>query len=565
MAVIFNSFYRMVKKGNLQAMPAPCDPETPDVPWHVDKVREMASGLARIGFTDVLYPVLTMAQGGSSPNADGYGKQFDYDFGDARPTRWGYRKDTMRSVASCRVAGLRVLSDMVIHQYDGGDNGVYSEPMFPKHPACFVGPPPRVPADPVFDAEGNAAFGDMVAYVNGRPKGYMLDGIIAAINTQRRAFDLDGYRLDDTKGENAAVSREIIAATGGYVFGECFTGNRGELEAWVQQTSGYAGALDFSFHWALQAVCDRGASFRTLEDAGLSAIDPAHAVTFVDTGDTDNNDGENIKFNKLWAYVLILTTEGTPMVYARDYLAEPNCYGLKPEIDTMVWINRAFAFGKTQTRFLDDNAFVYTRDGDGGQYGWSGGLLVGLNGDPIATRTLTVATGFGPHVQLHDYTGHGWDVWTDGDGLATITIPPNVNGSAKSYVCYARADVEYAPPINRRSTTQEIVGDQRLSVKPVRNGAQTLPYPLYCAKSSHLRVSLEMDKAGVSSSATVEVQLTDPKGTKKSLGRITGGAPKQLEGEIDDEGWYSLHLIGALLPEAGLKYNLNATYMGAAR
>ena len=562
MAVMYNSFYRMVKDGVLQVMPAPCDRETPGAPWHVDKVREMASGLAKVGFTDLLYPVLTMAQGGCAPNSDGYGKQFDYDFGDTRPTRWGLRKDTMRSVSACRAAGLRVLSDVVIHQYDGGDNGVYPEPMFPKHPSCFAGPPPRVPADPVFDSEGNAAFGDMVAYVNGRPKGYMLDGAIAAIRAQRSAFDLDGYRLDDTKGENAAVSKTILAATVGYVFGECFTGNPGELDSWVMQTGGRASTLDFTLHWALQAVCDQGASFRTLDGAGFAAIDPAHAVTFVDTGDTDNNDGESIKFNKLWGYVLILTTEGTPLVYSRDYLPEPNCYGLKPQIDNLVWINRTFAFGRTETRFVDDDAFAYTRDGDGGQWGWSGGLLVGLNRNPIAARTLTVQTGFGPHAPLHDYTGHAPDVWTDATGLATITIPSNVDGSAQSYVCYARAGVRYTVPITRRSTTQVYIGDERLSVKPVRNGTQTLLYPIYCARGSRLQLALQVE--AVTEAATVRVEVIDPSGSVRSWGTARGATAASFEAEVSDEGWCTLQLVGAQLPVDGANYTLSATYMGAA-
>ncbi len=306
MAVIFNSFWRHRKNGSVQGMPAPVDPDTPHAPWHVDKLRMLAPELARAGFTGILFPVLTKAQGGSAPDADGYGKQFDYDLGNTSPTRWGHLEDLLRSVAASRAAGLMNLSDVVIHQYDGGDQGVYSEAMFPKHPSCFVGPPPRVPVDPVFDQAGNQAFGDMVAYVNGLPKHYMLEGIIKAIRFQMSLLALDGYRLDDTKGENAAVSKRVIEATGGYVFGECFTGDPGELERWLAETDRRAATLDFTLHFTLKAVCE-GGSFRALERAGLAGIDPGRAVTFVDTADTDGDDSENIKVNKLWAYLMILT------------------------------------------------------------------------------------------------------------------------------------------------------------------------------------------------------------------------------------------------------------------
>jgi hypothetical protein len=54
--------------------------------------------------------------------------------------------------------GLDVYADVVLHQYYGGNNGTYKylgadgktqNGRFPKLPPCFVGPPPRVPVDPV--------------------------------------------------------------------------------------------------------------------------------------------------------------------------------------------------------------------------------------------------------------------------------------------------------------------------------------------------------------------------------------------------------------------------------
>ncbi len=473
MAVIYNSFYRMMKNGTLQVMPAPVDKETPNAPWHAVKMSQMAEDLARAGFTHILWPPLCKAQGGSANNSDGYGKLDDYDLGTKDqawgvPTRWGTAEQVRQAVAIGHSYGLAHLSDMVIHQYDGGNNGDYAYPgadgktmngRFPKHPSCFVGAPPRVAVDPVFDANGNSAFGDMVSYVHSTPLHYMLDEMIASIQWQLQTLGLDGFRLDDTKGENAAVTRAILDAPiirDGYCFGECFTGNMQELEAWVQQMNGRNATLDFGLHFTLQAVCDHGASCYMLDGAGFTSLDPGHSITFVETADTDQNSGENITSNKLLAYAYLLAIEGTPMVYAGDYL--PERYGLKPWIDNLVWIHRTFAYGRTITRYVDESVIVLNRDGDGGEYGWSGGLLAAMNWDTWNARVITCATSFGADVQLHDYTGHHEDIWTDSNGNVSFTIPSNAYGGGESYLFFAPAGVENPVTIVSRKTTQVFFG-----------------------------------------------------------------------------------------------------------
>ena len=80
---------------------------------------------------------------------------------------------------------------------------------------------------------------------------------------------------------------------------------------------------------------------------------PLNAVTFVDNPDTDLSPGEQIIGNKLLAYVFILTTEGYPFVFHKDYADEPGCYGLKRWIDNLVWIHENLADGPTTTRWND--------------------------------------------------------------------------------------------------------------------------------------------------------------------------------------------------------------------
>ena len=577
MAIIFNSFYRMTVGGELQVAPAPVDKNTPDAPWYTDKIAAMARELASIGFTDILWPVLTKAQGGSAPNADGYGKYDDYDLGSkdqcySRPTRWGSVDQLRRAIAATRAAGLRNLSDIVIHQYDGGAAGAYHylgadgkslTGRFPKHPSCFVGPAPGVPADPVFDAEGNMAFGDMVSYVNSTPQNYMRDGIIAAIQWQIESLDLDGFRLDDTKGENAAVTRYLLNAPvirDLYVFGECFTGNPAELERWVDEVG--AATLDFQLHFALQAVANNGASCVTLDGAGFTTWNPARSVTFADTGDTDGKNGESIISNKLLVYAYLLTVEGTPMVYARDYLQEPNCYGLKPWIDNLVWINRTFAFGHTTTRFVDNTLIVLNRDGDGGSFGWSGGLLTAINFGPM-TRTVTCATGFGPNRHLHDYTGHAsHDVWTDGEGNVTLTVPGNYFGGGQSFCCFAPAGVDAPIPITPRPATQAFFGAADLDLPPAINGPQTLSQSIFCARDTAVSVKLTADHTGWTSTSRLVARVTGPDLRELAECRQSRSASFTFGGKVSQAGWHTITLTGENLPAAGSPFKLSVTYTG---
>lgn len=191
MVIIYNSLYRMLKDGSLQVMPAPVDKDTPKVLWEAARARNMAPTLARYGCGAWLWPPLTMSQSGSTFNADGYGKQYDLNVGQwpNRPIRWGTAQDIQHANTVLHEQAMMVLEDVVIHQYDGGypsqtyteigENGKPDSTLFQKNPGCFV---PKASADPVFDPQGNYSFGDLVSYLNSKPKGYMLDGVIRAIN-----------------------------------------------------------------------------------------------------------------------------------------------------------------------------------------------------------------------------------------------------------------------------------------------------------------------------------------------------------------------------------------------
>ena len=197
--------------------------------------------------------------------------------------------------------------------------------------------------------------------------------------------------------------------------------------------NGRSSAFDFPLKFVLNSMCNNPGRFNMadLDHVGLAGISPMNAVTFVENHDTDLSSAQKIVTNKILGYAYILTSEGYPCVYYRDYDTGPDGYKLQPKIDNLIWIHEKLAAGPTQQRWKDFDVFAYERLG--GRH-----LLTGLNNDPGTSRTITVATGFGPHVALHDYTGHAPDAATDGNGNVTITIPRK-DGGAGYASCYSAA------------------------------------------------------------------------------------------------------------------------------
>ena len=486
------------------------------IPWWWDHLASQANAFRRAGFTAIWLPPALKTNAGAFPGADGYGPFDDYDLGSknqffSTPTRFGSREQLQRCAAMMRANGIDVYLDVVLHHRDGGNRFVYryqgadgtaGTGRFPKEPKCFF---PNVPRDPIAGpASDDFGFGDELAPINAQPKGYVSNGLIDAVDWQTRALDAQGYRLDDTKGLAVEFVKNFLdskAMGGKFVVGEYFDGNPDTLNWWVWNSgmNGRAATFDFSTRFALQAMCNNGSRWdmTQLDHIGFIGRDPMHAVSFVENHDTDLN--SPIIWNKLLAYVYILTSEGYPCVYYKDYSTDAGCYGMKSQLDTLIWIHENLANGATQFRWKDYQFVVFERLGEPN-------LLVGLNNDTAnGWKTVTVQTSFGPNVHLHDYSGHSGDVWTNAQGNVTIGIPQNDNGSG--YVCYSRAGLDKPNNVQRYATTQVFEGAPDLDIGPAIGGQDTTISRIWCdagfpvelrpeTAASHLVFSL-IDPAGV--------------------------------------------------------------------
>jgi len=151
--------------------------------------------------------------------------------------------------------------------------------------------------------------------------------------------------------------------------------NAGNTLNWVNQANqGNAnpvGAFDFPLRELLKNLCDQyGFSLRNLV-GGESILQKQNyrAVTFVENHDL-RDEGRPIANDKLLAYSYILTHEGYPCVFWKDYYNfNLALEGTPNGIAALVAAHEKYAGGATSILYLDDNLYIMQRRGHGSQPG----------------------------------------------------------------------------------------------------------------------------------------------------------------------------------------------------
>lgn len=553
------------RRGASISVPAPFDDGGPNVPWWYDRISQLAHDWAANGVTDVLFPNPLKTNAGAYRGADGYGAYDDYDIGSkvtsqfgGKPTRFGTDEQLRRAIAICHANGLNVYLDHVMHQRMGGNNGVYryssatgkDNGRFPKDAPCFRGAPPRVPEDPVPSPPDDFSFGDQLCPINGKPHDYVATGLMEAGDWLIRTLGVQGARLDDMKGMNQGFMQRWMqygAMNGKWFFGEYASGNRDDTNWWVGQVNGLASAFDFNFHYEMaQPMCNNagdGSFFMGwLAGRGMIGNNPMKAVPFVESMDSDTNGFATIVSNKELGYGLLLGGEGLPVVYIRDYLQEPDCYGLKRPIDNLMWCHQKLANGPTVPRLTTDaKVYVFERTG------WPN-LLVALNNDVWNPNwhTVTVQTNFGPNVEIKDYTGHNQShAWTDWQGRVTIGVPPGANGVG--YGMWSRVGQDGPIVVGGMSTTQTFFGADDLDIGPATNKLATVGR-IWVAKGTDIAHQLSL--RAQDNDVQVNLTLTGPTGQALSKWHTT------------TEGWHEISIQSSNLTAAkpSIPFWLTVTY-----
>ena len=557
--------------GDRITVPAPST--TPGAPWLLDFLAGEARRLREAGFSAIQLPPVSKAQGGAGEGCDGYGVFDRRDIGSknqqgSMPTRYGSADLLRRFVANAHAEGLDVYFDIVLHQLIGenggpgvfrylGANGAPNAGRGPMHAGCFRGvPPANRPEDAVPVPADDFEFGRELVYQNCDPPGYTIEDALDYGDWLFRTSGADGGRFDDTKGTWAPFVSEFMrnrAMADKFFYSEYFDGNPTNLDWWATNPPMSSRSLvaDFTLHWALQAACN-GGNARALDRAGYAARNPFLACTFVDNPDTDTSFGEQIVSAKLLAYAYMLTTEGYPFVYGKDYFASavwPGAYGLRNWIDNLVWIHETLAAGPTVTRFLDDKMIVLNRTG-------GPGLLTGLNFDTWNAPTITCDTGFGPGVELHDYTGRHPDIRTDAGGRATFRLPSNAYQNGQSYLCFSRTGFDQPVPRQPRATTQAFFGAADLDIAPATPGVQVQAGRIWCQANTPIRAQLAVQPSGGMKAADVSFSIASPSGRQLVAGTSTAS------GTVAESGWQTLRIDASEGAAGSAAYELAVTYFG---
>jgi alpha-amylase len=192
----------------------------------------------------------------------------------------------------------------------------------------------------------------------------------------------DGFRYDYVKGYGAntvtAVQEYRYQRAGKVVkpYGVAeYWDNARAIERWIDIT-GFSDqnpvrAFDFPLRETLKLICDQyGFGLRNLiHQPSLAKDVNRSAVTFVENHDL-RDQGRGIVNDKMLAYGYILTHEGSPCVFWKDYFVEGLGQPGSPNgIAALVAAHENHAGGGTEVLWVDDDLYIMQRLGAGNQPG----------------------------------------------------------------------------------------------------------------------------------------------------------------------------------------------------
>ncbi len=438
--------------------------------------------LAEAGFTAVWLPPMSKGQAGADDI--GYGVYDLFDLGEfdqkgSVRTRWGTRQQLEQCVASLNEAGLLTLADIVLNHRMGADatetflaqkvneddrtqpdgepheleawtrftfpgrGGKYSDFGWRWHHFVAV----DTPAHGGEEAKGiyrvlNKEFADDV----GQEKGNYDYLMGCDVNLTQRdvreelfhwgrwfieATGIGGFRVDAAKHMPARFIRDFLGhlrhETGKELYTVCeYASDRQEMLAFLQQTQGSTDCFDFALQARFSEASNDADGFdlRTLFDETLIQEDASHAVTFVDSHDTEPAQGGDdwvADWFKPLAYAaILLRRDGFPCVFAGDYDGrdiEPKLTSFRDTLDVLMDARRRFGYGDQHDHFDDPHRIAWVRTGDEDH---PGAMAVVLStGEAGKTKLQTHR----PDTKFVNLMDRRQEITTDGDGHAEIPYP----------------------------------------------------------------------------------------------------------------------------------------------
>jgi alpha-amylase len=408
--------------------------------------------IKKAGFTSIWLPPPSKA---ATDPSMGYNIYDYFDLGEfnqkgTTKTWFGSKQELIDLVKTAHEYEIDVYADIVINHNSGGDEEEENPIDKEMHPGTnrkrwtkFIPKSEKFRRDwkcfhpSPYERYDDSLYGDMPDLCHRNP--YVLGNLLKYVRWLVEEIGFDGYRYDFVKGYGSWMATSIqdlrVRKNGKYTtlfgVGECW-GDYLTIKQWLTETNmlsdNPACAFDFPLHYRLKDLCDaHGYSLKELGKPGTVCSDsPLNAVTFVDDHDTD--DKEPIINNKNLAYAYILTHEGYPCVFWKDYFN----YHLAKEntpngIEALIKIHEQYAGGATTLLYVDDDLYIMQRSGTEKQEG----LIFVLNNRGDAWNGHWVNTKW-QNVKL---TPKAWgtnipnieapiEKWTQSDGSGEFYAPP---------------------------------------------------------------------------------------------------------------------------------------------
>ncbi|MEI6946950.1 alpha-amylase domain-containing protein [Paraflavisolibacter sp. H34] len=373
------------------------------------------------GITGLWLPVISKGQSGQY--SMGYDPYDYFDFGQynqqgTTETRFGSYAELKTLLTSAKAKGFTLFADIVLNHNSGGDleanpyTGTTTYTKFvPKSGKFNRGAADFHPnALHARDEDVFGGFADL-CHDAANVKDWLWKRQDGVAKFYRDSLGFSGWRFDFVKGFAPSVIKDWLTEVGGKSIIEYWDGDVKLVNNYA--TAAGSGAFDFPLMYAMKNAFD-GGNMAALETGGLIRVDASKAYTFVANHDVD----EISAASKLMAYAYILTSEGTPFIFYKDYewLLD------KAKMHALIQVRKTLAAGSTTTLFASPSLYVFRRNG-------TPGLVAYFNNGATGTQR-TVQTTWANKV-LRDYTGANPDVTTDAGGQATIYCP------AKSFAIYA--------------------------------------------------------------------------------------------------------------------------------
>lgn len=359
--------------------------------------------LAKIGVTGLWLPPSAKS---SHIDSMGYAPYDYYDHGEfdqkgGVETWFGSKAELRALVQAAHDEGMMVIADAVLNHCDVGDvselNPLTGKTLLTQYlPASgkFFRDWSNFHPCEYSSADAGAFYGDLEGYdlpdlCHDNPYTYLgVMEYIRFLKDKQAGIGYDGFRYDAVKYFDSWIVQSIQEWQKCFGVVEYWDGSKDAIKGYLDYVRWSCSAFDFPLFYALREMCNNPwYDMQHLWASGLTSDAPMHAVSFCDNHDTDRS--QPIVTDKLLAYAYILTHEGVPCIFWKDYYN----YGLALSntangIDKLCQIHRDYAGGGTSLLYSDNQLYIAQRHG----YGTQKGLVVVINTSHDTWRGVWVQT-----------------------------------------------------------------------------------------------------------------------------------------------------------------------------